>query len=80
MGALRLTIEAAGHAIEDVSVAIDPTYLDAFSDVSFLPTSTAASRQRTIIPVGDIGAHEDRLVRGRDCGTCCPQAPGADGP
>jgi hypothetical protein len=64
VGALKLTIEAADHAIEDVSVAVDSSYLDAFSDVSFLPTATAASRQRTVIPVGDIGAHQDRLIKG----------------
>jgi hypothetical protein len=64
LATLELTIEAADRPVEDVSVAIDSAYLDAFSEVTFLPEAAAASRLRTVIPVGDIGAHEDRVVSG----------------
>jgi hypothetical protein len=64
LATLELTIEAADRAVEDVSVAIDSAYLDAFSEVTFLPEAAGASRLRTVIPVGNIGAHEDRVVSG----------------
>jgi hypothetical protein len=64
LATLELTIEAADRPVEDVSVAIDSAYLDAFSEVTFLPEAVAASQLRTVIPVGTIGAHEDRVVSG----------------
>jgi hypothetical protein len=62
VGFLELIVAAADRPIEDVSIAIDTSYLDAFSEVSFQPEVTAATRERTVIPVGDIGAQEDRIV------------------
>jgi hypothetical protein len=61
---LEVTIAVGDRDIEDVSVAISSSYLDAFSDVTFVPGIDLMTEEEALIGVDGLGAHETRVVSG----------------
>ena len=64
LGRMDVTIRAASGPIEDLWLLVPAAHLDGFSNVSFQPEPAFATGEVTAIPVGRLGAGEERLVQG----------------
>jgi hypothetical protein len=61
---LRVTLASADSGLEGLAVVVSAPYVEAFSNTSFRPEPSLITREVVIIPVGDIGPGETRVVSG----------------